>query len=91
MVQANTGTERLQAIAKVIRALHVIHAFRDANGRLNIMLLLNKFLIENGFMPVILPHDPEVFGGSYSIDDLVTEIVLGMRAFREAVRATHWI
>lgn len=76
---------KLRAIVKVIRALHVIHAFRDANGRLHIMLMLNKFLTEEGFSPVLLENDPEIFGGSYSVDELVDEVEEGMVNFRGLV------
>lgn len=74
--------ERLAIIARTIRALHVGHFFRDANGRLNIFVLLNKLLIDAGFCPVILPHGPEVFGGMKTIARLVEDIEAGMRAFR---------
>ncbi|CAN5603865.1 hypothetical protein BH10PSE14_BH10PSE14_07670 [soil metagenome] len=40
---------KLTAIVKVIRALHVTHPFKDANGRLHVQLLLNRFLLEQGF------------------------------------------
>jgi hypothetical protein len=71
----------LEAIVRVIRTLHVTHAFRDANGRLHVMLMLNKFLREQGFCPVILPNGPEVFGGSYTIPELEDEVRQGMKAF----------
>lgn len=77
---------KLAAIARVIRALHVIHPFRDANGRLHVMLMLNKFLKEQGFHPVILPHGPDVFGGSYTIEELVAEIEAGMHNFSQEVQ-----
>lgn len=77
----NSKDEKLRAIVRAIRALHVIHAFKDANGRLNIYVLLNRFLGEEGFPPVILPHGPDVFGGSYTIDELVTEVKEGMAEF----------
>lgn len=73
---------RLRAIVRVIRTLHVTHAFRDANGRLHVMLLLNKLLREQGFCPVVLPHGPEVFGGSYTLAELEHEVHQGMLAFQ---------
>jgi hypothetical protein len=74
--------QRLAIIARTIRALHVGHFFRDANGRLNIFVLLNKLLSDAGFCPVILPHGPEVFGGMKTIARLMEDIEDGMRAFR---------
>lgn len=75
---------RLRAIVRCIRALHVIHAFRDANGRLHVTLMLQKMLHEQGFSPIILQDPPGVFGGSYTIDELVGVVLRGMRAFHEA-------
>lgn len=78
---------RLLAIARVIRTLHVMHAFRDANGRLHVMLMLNKFLKQEGFSHVVLQRGPEVFGGSYSLPELVAEMRTGMQAFADLVAA----
>lgn len=86
---AATNQAKLEAIVRVIRALHVIHAFRDANGRLHIMLMLNRFLTEEGFSPVILRNNPEMFGGSYAIAELVQEVLNGMTDFRARVRGTN--
>jgi hypothetical protein len=85
ILKAQGETAKLTAIVKAIRALHVIHVFRDANGRLNIFVLLNKLLLQQGFRPVILPNGPEVFGGSYTIPELVLEVEAGMKAFGAAV------
>jgi hypothetical protein len=85
---AATPLAKIEAIVRVIRALHVIHAFRDANGRLHIMLMLNRFLTEQGFSPVTLRNSPEMFGGSYTIAQLVQEVRDGMTDFRADVRGT---
>lgn len=47
---------KLSAIVKAIRALHVTHPFKDANGRLHMNIMLNKFLLEQSFNPTILPE-----------------------------------
>lgn len=75
----------LLVIVKCIRALHVGHFFPDANGRLNIMLLLNKFLLEECFSPVIL-NDPAVFGGGKSLKQLLEEVLTGMSTFLQVVK-----
>jgi len=80
---------KLAAIVRLIRSLHVIHAFRDANGRLHIMLMLNKLLAEEGFSPTYLKSNPEIFGGSYSIDELVTEVKRGMQSFKRLVHKSN--
>lgn len=82
--QAIINRGKLGVIVKAIRALHVGHFFQDANGRLNTMTLLNKFLIEEGFTPVIM-DDTGAFGGGFSIDQLIAQVVRGMRAFGAAV------
>ncbi len=82
VAEADTTTAKLQAIVKAIRALHVGHFFEDANGRLNTMTLLNKFLIEEGLQPVIM-DSTTIFGGGFSIDQLIGQVVRGMRSFGE--------
>jgi hypothetical protein len=77
---AGTPEQKLQSIVKAIRALHVGHFFEDANGRLNTMTLLNRFLIEEGLQPVIM-DSTAIFGGGFSIDQLVGQVVRGMRTF----------
>ena len=63
---------KLTAIVKVIRALHVTHPFKDANGRLHVQLLLNRFLKEQGFGFTVMPDDTGlgVFGGAFSLPAL---------------------
>ena len=80
-----TVDAKLRRIVKTIRALHVGHFFGDANGRLNIFLLLNKLLIEEGFSPAILPNNPDVFGGLKTLDGLVQDVLKGMKLFQQEV------
>lgn len=80
---AETADDKLRAIVKAVRAVHVTHAFRDANGRLNVNILLNKFLLEQGFDPAILPREGlGIFGGGFSVDQLVEQVREGSTAFR---------
>ena len=76
---------KLRAIARVIRGLHTAHVFTDANGRLNTMVLLNKFLLEEGFDPAIM-DDTSMFGGGFSIEQLVGQIRRGMTTFSQEAR-----
>jgi hypothetical protein len=81
---ADTREGKLRAIVKAIRAIHVTHAFRDANGRLNVNILLNKFLLEQGFDPTILPEQGlGIFGGAFSIEQLAEAVSAGSARFRE--------
>jgi hypothetical protein len=62
---------RLLAIARVVRSLHVMHLFQDANGRLNVYLLLPRLLLEQGFAPVIHLDMGVMFNGGWSLDRIV--------------------
>ena len=86
--QEARNKRKLGVIVKAVRALHVGHFFQDANGRLNTMTLLNKFLIEEGFTPVIM-DDTGAFGGGFSVAQLIAQIVRGMRAFKESVESDN--
>jgi hypothetical protein len=80
---ADTRAGKLRAIVKAIRAIHVTHAFRDANGRLNVQILLNKFLLEQGFDPTILPEQGlGIFGGGFTVDQLALAVSEGSTRFR---------
>ncbi len=85
--------QRLREIAKTVRTLHVMHPKADGNGRTHIFGLMNKWLIEEGFTPAILPNGPEVFGGLKTLDGLVEDMLDGMHLFVEAVeqnRKMNW-
>ncbi|MFL6051421.1 MAG: hypothetical protein ACJ72W_00660, partial [Actinoallomurus sp.] len=69
--QAATLNERLRAIVRVVRSLHIIHPFIDGNGRLHSHLLLQRLLLEQGMRPVIFADMDISFDGSRSLDDLV--------------------
>src|SRR5579859_5109114 len=83
--RASSVLEKQRAIVKCIRSLHVAHLFPDANGRLNILLLLNFFLLQAGFLPVIL-RDPAVFGGALTLDELLQELERGEGTFELAAK-----
>ena len=64
----------LELIVRTVSTLMWSHIFPDGNGRLNIYLVLNKLLIENNLLPVIIyyPHDlvcNDVFFGIDLIKD----------------------
>lgn len=78
--------QRLREIARTVRALHVMHPKADGNGRTHIFGLMNKWLIEEGFTPAILPNGPEVFGGLKTLDGLVEDMLNGTYLFLKAVK-----
>ncbi|MEW2288535.1 hypothetical protein [Streptomyces sp. NPDC047841] len=96
--EAAPGDRRavVTAIGRAVRTLMVIHAFTDANSRLNMRVILPKLLLENGLPPVYSSAFHQIFQGGYSlekitdiIDGLITE-KLGGPAFRlDPELATH--
>ncbi len=84
LARATNDYGKLLAIVRIIRALEIAHPFADANQRVFVFLLLNKLLLQNGFLPVIL-DDPYVFEGYMSADELVGELKLGFKYFRRQV------
>ncbi|MCS7477876.1 hypothetical protein ACFFQW_14440 [Umezawaea endophytica] len=75
------GDKKLAAIGKLIRALHVLHPFEDANGRTNITLLLTKLLLDSGFKPAILSDMDDLFSGSFTVDEIVSALKDGFDRF----------
>jgi fido (protein-threonine AMPylation protein) len=84
---ATSDHDRLVAIARVIRNLHVLHLHLDGNGRLNVFLLLPRLLMEYGFVPPYLDHgNPTLrsimnslgalFNGGYTLDQIATALRL---------------
>jgi len=49
MAASKTRQNQLEAIARAVRALHIMHTFSDACGRTNVFLLLPAMLIRFGF------------------------------------------
>jgi hypothetical protein len=53
------------------------------------VILLNRLLIEEGFGPVIM-DDTSMFGGGYSVEQLVGQVRRGMKNFHQATgQETH--
>lgn len=71
---------RLKIVAETHQLLERLHAFRDANTRTN-LLVLNKFLTEQGYHPVIL-DDPNT---SYlvSTEDWIIKIEQGLKRWED--------
>ncbi|GGW30808.1 hypothetical protein [Streptomyces xantholiticus] len=79
--KAAIAWDRLSAIGRVVRTLQVIHPFEDANRRVNVHLLLQKFLLEQGFRPVVTPLLASLFQGGYSVSQMAGALAwtLGLR------------
>lgn len=71
---------KLLAIVAACRKLEIGHFFSDGNQRTIVFVILNKLLLENNFLPVIL-EDPLVFDGYHSKRELLKDISQGMANF----------
>ncbi|KAI0160653.1 hypothetical protein GGR57DRAFT_499331 [Xylariaceae sp. FL1272] len=76
---AKLHSEQLRAIAKLIRSLHIMHAFTDGCGRTNILTLLPLLLLRYGFgLTLGGEHAGEIqeraifmmFNGGYTVDEM---------------------
>jgi hypothetical protein len=86
---AGNDHARMIAIARAIRNLHVLHPYTDANGRLNVFILLPHFLMQQGFRPMYIGDSPEqreilrsmggLFNGGYSLEQIATAIRMFQR------------
>lgn len=58
----SSDEDKIKAIVQLIRPLQRLHPFPDANVRTMLMLLLNRELIKNNMLPVILdnPNDIDI-------------------------------
>ena len=79
ILKSTNDTNKLCAIAKLIRFLVILHCYTDGNLR-TCKLLLIKLLIDNNFYPCIL-NDPHVLRGYLGVSELVKEIIEGVRFF----------
>ncbi|MFL6124510.1 nucleotidyl transferase AbiEii/AbiGii toxin family protein, partial [Actinophytocola sp.] len=75
--RATNDTERFRAIGRVVRNLHIVHPFEDANGRLNIHLLLPRLLLEAGFQPILFRDLVPLFDGSRTLDQVADAMARG--------------
>lgn len=82
--KAEHPDDKLVAIVSCVQDLEQIHPFLDGNCRVFCMLVLNRLLLQNGFLPVILP-DPNCFDGN-SVKQLVTIVKQGMLATQTLIQ-----
>jgi hypothetical protein len=75
IASATTDDQRLRAIVRLVRNLHVLHPFRDGNGRLHVFLILPALLLRHGLRPPVTITDiGTLFNGSHSLDDIVDRL-----------------
>lgn len=80
---SNSNDDKLAAIANLCRALELIHAFVDGNGRTILFALLPKLLIENGFPPAIVDNPHKCFTGYSSTKEMVAILKQGMKNYQK--------
>ncbi|WP_285746623.1 hypothetical protein [Lentzea sp. NBRC 105346] len=76
---ANTDAERFEAIGRVVRTIHIVHPFEDANRRLNVHVLLPRLLLEAGFQPVIFQDMDQLFQGGRSLEQIGDALARGQQ------------
>ncbi|MEV5753697.1 lonely Cys domain-containing protein [Actinoallomurus sp. NPDC052308] len=74
---ATTDLDRLIAISRTIRALHVLHPYADGNLRLNLHVLLPHLLLSHGFHPLISDDLHAIFNGGYSLHQIAAVLLRG--------------
>ncbi|WP_285585167.1 histidine-type phosphatase, partial [Actinoallomurus iriomotensis] len=74
---ATTDIERMIAIGRTVRTLHVLHPYADGNGRLNLYVLLPELLLRHGFHPVISDNLHLLFNGGYTVHQIADVLLRG--------------
>ncbi|WP_158104813.1 hypothetical protein, partial [Streptomyces milbemycinicus] len=87
---AVTPDEKLRAVARVTRALQILQPFTDANSRVNVHLLMQKFLLEQGFRPAVLMDSRSLFLGGFTVDEIVASLKEGMARFARHAAHARW-
>jgi hypothetical protein len=77
---ATTDLGRMIAITRAVRALHVLHPYVDGNLRLNVYVLLQYLLLQNGFHPVISGELHTIFNGGYSLRGIAAVLLRGQHS-----------
>jgi hypothetical protein len=79
MANAKLRKDQLKAIARAVRNLHIMHAFSDGCGRVNVQTILPAMLLKYGFgLPFGGEHGQTIqrtaqymmFNGGFSLDDM---------------------
>lgn len=84
MTVAESSRAKLFAIAKACRGLALIRPFTGDEGHAVAIFILNKLLLQNGFVPTILENVGHVEG--LAIDELVEKIEQGQEVFLRVQR-----
>ncbi|WP_454343901.1 hypothetical protein [Streptomyces canus] len=87
---AADSEEKLRAVARVTRALQILQPFTDANSRVNVHTLMQKFLREQGFRPAVLMDSYSLFLGGYTVAEIAERLKEGMERFDQHVRWSAW-
>jgi hypothetical protein len=84
LAAASSDHDRMVAIARTVRTLHVLHPYLDGNGRLNVFILLPHLLMRHGFRPMYIGETPQqreillamgaLFNGGYTVEQIATAI-----------------
>jgi hypothetical protein len=74
--KAKNQEEKLEIIIKTIKKHELIHSRYDGNGRTS-LILLQRLLIQNGFLPTLMENPNHIDG--HDLNSLIEEIKQGMK------------
>lgn len=87
---AASPDEKLRAIARVTRTLQILQPFTDANSRVNVHILMHKFLLEQGFRPSVLMDSRSLFLGGFTVGEIAERLKEGMVRFDRHRQWARW-
>lgn len=78
IAETQNADEKLKIIVNLIYELEHLHPFFDGNTRTLSICLLNRLLIQNGFLPLI-QEDPNLYAEGWTKEQLFNETVKSMQ------------
>ncbi|HVK76985.1 MAG TPA: hypothetical protein VM734_26850 [Kofleriaceae bacterium] len=87
--QANgSSTEKVKAIIRLTKGLHVAHFYQEGNGRTHFNILVNLLLMEQGLEPTLLP-DTSRFAGRVATSKLLKDVEAGRDLLKRAISSAQ--
>lgn len=86
-IQATDKVQKLKVIAEHVQLIERFHFFPDGNGRTS-LILLQRLLLQNGFLPTMLLN-PDCIDG-YSLTELIKEIKNGCLATKKLIQVPDY-
>jgi hypothetical protein len=78
-IKTDDPYKKIMAIAKFVHKCELLHIWGDGNIR-TLILIANKLLLQNGFPPMICPHNPTILNG-FSVSQIAAEMLHSMKKY----------